>query len=128
MLPGIFAGADRLFLLTGNAGDMVPLEKNAIAAAEESGVAHVVKLSALGASDHSKSVIGLWHYNVERALRATDLAWTILRPHVFMQNLLDQRDSIRGQGLLALGRSQDGDDRHPRHRGCGCGGPHRVRS
>lgn len=97
-LPSIFAGADRLFLLTGNVGDMVPLEKNAIAAAEEAGVAHVVKLSALGASDHSKSVIGLWHYNVERTLRATDLAWTILRPHVFMQNLLDQRDSIRGEG------------------------------
>ena len=100
LLPGIFAGADRLFLLTGNAGDMVPLEKNAIAAAEEAGVAHVVKLSALGASDHSKSVIGLWHHNVERTLRATDLAWTILRPHVFMQNLLDQRDSIRGEGKV----------------------------
>jgi uncharacterized protein YbjT (DUF2867 family) len=99
-LPGIFAGAERLFLLTGNVGDMVRLEKNAIAAAEEAGVAHVVKLSALGASDHSKSVIGLWHYNVERTLRATDLTWTILRPHVFMQNLLDQRDTIRGEAMF----------------------------
>jgi uncharacterized protein YbjT (DUF2867 family) len=74
---------------------MVSLQKNAVAAAERAGVAHVVKLSALGASDHSKSVIGVWHYNVERVLRAAGLDWTILRPHVFMQNLLDQRVSIR---------------------------------
>jgi len=94
-LPDIFAGADRVFLLTGNVGDMVSLQKNAVAAAERAGVAHVVKLSALGASDHSKSVIGVWHYNVERVLRAAGPDWTILRPHVFMQNLLDQRVSIR---------------------------------
>lgn len=99
-LPEIFAGSDRLFLLTGNVGDMVPLQKNAIAAAEKAGVGHVVKLSALGASDHSKSVIGVWHYTVEQVLRAADLAWTILRPHVFMQNLLDQRSSIQRDGRV----------------------------
>jgi uncharacterized protein YbjT (DUF2867 family) len=99
-LPGILAGAERLFLLTGNNEDMVRLQKNAIAAAQETGVAHVVKLSALGASDHSKSVIGVWHYNVERALQAAGLAWTILRPHVFMQNLLEQRGSIQQEGRI----------------------------
>ncbi len=109
-LPGIFDGADRLFLLTGNVDDMVPLQKNAIAAAEKAGVGHAVKLSALGASDHSNSVIGVWHYNVERALRAADLAWTILRPHVFMQNLLDQRDSIRDEGKV---HSPSGEARIP---------------
>jgi hypothetical protein len=34
-------------------------------------------------------VIGLWHYNVERALRASGVGWTIIRPHHFMQNFLD---------------------------------------
>lgn len=99
-LRAIFTGADRLFLLTGNVPDMVRLQKNAIAAAEQAGVMHVVKLSALGASDHSRSVIGVWHYNVERALGESTLAWTILRPHVFMENLLDQRDSIRDEGTF----------------------------
>lgn len=105
-LPGILSGAERLFLLTGNVPDMVRLQKNAIAAAREAGVPHVVKLSALGASDHSKSVIGVWHYNVERTLRESGLDWTILRPHVFMQNLLDQRDSIRDRSSF---RSPSGD-------------------
>lgn len=105
-LEAAFAGADRLFLLTGNVPDMVRLQKNAIAAAEQAGVAHVVKLSALGASDHSRSVIGAWHYNVERTLKDSHLAWTILRPHVFMQNLLDQWDSIRGESRF---RSPSGE-------------------
>lgn len=99
-LPDIFADADRVFLLTGNVGNMVRLQKNVIAAATEAGVEHVVKVSALGASDHSKSVIGVWHYNVERVLRESNLSWTILRPHVFMQNLLDQRESIRSEGKV----------------------------
>ena len=60
-----FASAEKLFLLTANSEDMVRLQKNAIAAARQAGVRQVVKLSALGASDHSQSVIGLWHYNVD---------------------------------------------------------------
>lgn len=99
-LAGILAGAVRLFLLTGNGEGMVRLQTNAIAAAKSAGVRHLVKLSALGASDHSKSVIGLWHKNIERALEGSGLAWTSLRPHVFMQNLLDQRDSIRAEGRI----------------------------
>ncbi len=82
-------GAEKLFLLTGNSENMVRLQKNALEAAAGVGIGHVVKLSALGATDHSKSVIGLWHYNVERELRDSGLPWTILRPHHFMQNLLD---------------------------------------
>lgn len=99
-LAAAFAGADRLFLLTANSDDMVRLQKNALQAAREAGVRHVVKLSALGASEHSKSVIGLWHYNVERDLHESGLAWTILRPHHFMDNLLGQRESIVREGVV----------------------------
>lgn len=99
-LTDILDGCRRLFLLTGNTEDMVRLQKNALRAAAEAGVERVVKLSALGATDHSKSVIGLWHYNVERALRDTDLAWTILRPHHFMQNLLRPLTFDREGGVV----------------------------
>src|SRR6266550_3530144 len=57
-------------------------------AAERLGVDHVVKLSALGASDHSKSTIAREHWEVEQALVNSRLKWTILRPHAFMQNWL----------------------------------------
>lgn len=109
-LPQALEGADAMFLLTGNAGDMVRLQKNAIAAAARAGVGRVVKLSALGASDHSRSVIGLWHYNVERTLREAGVAWTILRPHHFTQNLLDPLVFDRREGVV---RSASGDGRIP---------------
>lgn len=109
-LPAALEGADRLFLLTGNVENAVRLQKNAIEAASAAGVRHVVKLSALGASDHSTSVIGVWHHNVERTLAESGVEWTILRPHVFMQNVLDQREAIRSERTL---RSPSGEARLP---------------
>lgn len=109
-LPAAFEGADRLFLLTGNDANMVRLQKNAVEAAERVGIEHVVKLSALGATDHSKSVIGLWHYNVERVLRASALAWTFLRPHHFMQNVLQPTVYDREEGRI---HSAAGEGRIP---------------
>lgn len=109
-LPAALEGADRLFLLTGNSEDMVRLQRNAIAAASEAGIRRVVKLSALGATDHSKSVIGLWHHNVERILRESGLGWTLLRPHHFMQNVLDRKVFDRAAGRV---HSASGEGRIP---------------
>src|SRR3989475_7775697 len=109
-LPRLFRGADRMFLLTSNSDDMRALQVNSIVAARAAGVAHVVKGSALGASDHSKSPIGKAHYEVERALQESGIAWTILRPHVFMQNFLDIAPTIAREGRI---RSPSGDGRIP---------------
>src|SRR2546422_960669 len=74
-LASLFRGADRMFLLTSNSEDMRTLQVNAIRAARAAGVAHVVKVSALGASDHSKSPIGRAHYEAESALQESGMAW-----------------------------------------------------
>lgn len=111
-LAETFAGVERLFLLTGNGLGLVRLQKNALRAAREAGVLHTVKLSALGASDHSQSLIGMWHWVVERELQAAGMAWTILRPHHFMQNFLE--GSLR-RGIVEEGvvRSPAGEGRIP---------------
>lgn len=109
-LPPIFEGADRLFLLTGNAQSMARLQKNAIDAASDAGIEHVVKLSARGAHPESKSAIGRWHHEVETHLKAAGPAWTMLRPHVFMQNLLGQAERIRSRGEI---RAASGEGRIP---------------
>ena len=109
-LPQLFDGADTLFLLTSNGQDMGTLQRNAVAAAKRAGVARVVKQSALGASDHSKSPIGGAHHEVERAVEASGMAWTFLRPHVFMQNLLELAPSIAREGVL---RSASGEGKIP---------------
>jgi len=109
-LQGLLRGANRMFLLTSNSEDMRSLQVNAIEAARASGVAHVVKGSALGASDHSKSPIGKAHYEVERALQESGIPWTILRPHVFMQNFLDAAPTIAREGRI---RAASGEGRIP---------------
>jgi uncharacterized protein YbjT (DUF2867 family) len=99
-LPAVFDGCTKLFLLTGNVENMTELQHNAIAAARQAGATHVVKLSAFGASSHSNSMIGRWHHEVEKELQESGLAWTILRPHHFMQNLLSQSENIIKDGVV----------------------------
>ena len=103
----VLSGVRSMFLLTGNHPDMARLQITAIDAGARAGVEHVVKLSALGASDHSRLPIGRAHYEAEAALIASGMRWTILRPHVFMQNLLAQAAGIVREGRI-VGASGDG--------------------
>ena len=100
----------RLFLLTSYFEDMVELQHNAISAASAAGVTLVVKVSAFAASDHSNAPIGRWHYQVEKELQASGLAWTMLRPHHFMQNLLAQAEYVIKEGAIY---SASGDGKIP---------------
>jgi uncharacterized protein YbjT (DUF2867 family) len=82
-----------------------------VEAAQRRGIRHLVKLSALGASDHSKSGIGRDHWAVEQAIQQTTIPWTILRPHAFMQNWLkDVAASVRTESTIY---SPIGDGRVP---------------
>ena len=109
-LPAAFDGAQTLFLLTHYLEDMVELQHNAIDAARAAGVNHVVKVSAFAASDHSRAPIGRWHYQVEKELEDSGLAWTMLRPHHFMQNLLAQAEYVVKEGVIY---SASGDGQIP---------------
>ena len=109
-LRAAFEGTKTLFLLTHYLEDMVALQHNAIAAARAAGVTHVVKVSAFAASDHSKAPIGRWHYHVEKELQESGLAWTMLRPHHFMQNLLAQAEYVIKEGVIY---SASGDGKIP---------------
>lgn len=105
------AGATSLFLLTGNEPGFREVQITVVEAAQRRGVRHLVKLSALGASDHSKSGIGRDHWTVEQALQRTIIPWTILRPHAFMQNWLkDVAASVRADNTIY---SPIGDGRVP---------------
>jgi uncharacterized protein YbjT (DUF2867 family) len=109
-LSPAFKDAKTLFLLTHYLEDMVELQHNSIAAARAAGVTHVVKVSAFAASDHSKAPIGRWQYQVEQELQASGMAWTLLRPHHFMQNLLAQAEYVIKEGAIY---SPSGDGKIP---------------
>jgi len=109
-LAAAFEGAQKLFLLTHYYEDMVELQHNAIVAARAAGVAHVVKVSAFAASDHSKAPIGRWHYQVEKELQDSGMGWTMLRPHHFMGNLVAQAEYVIKEGTIY---SPSGDGKIP---------------
>jgi len=109
-LASAFDGAQAIFLVSSIGEDTVALQHNAIEAARDAGVKHIVKLSAFGASDHSKAPICLWHYQIEKEMQASGMDWTILRPHHFMQNLLGQLEYIVNDGVVY---SASGDGKIP---------------
>lgn len=101
VLEPILAGTTRLFLLSGNEAGFGKLQIDTLRVAERLGVQHVVKLSALGASNHSNSAIAREHWEVEQAMQQSTLPWTMLRPHAFMQNWLsDVAESVRAEGVI----------------------------
>jgi len=111
LLEPALAGTTRLFLLTGNEPGFGEIQRGVVRAAEALGVRHVVKLSALGASDHSNSSIAREHWWAEQALQQTAMGWTLLRPHAFMQNWLGEvAETVRAEGVIY---SPIGDGRVP---------------
>jgi NAD(P)H dehydrogenase (quinone) len=101
-------GVDRLFLNAGGAvpadGDqpMIRQQEAAVDAAVAAGVSQVVKVSVLGARAGGRLATGA-HWRIEEHLRASGLAWSVLRPSGFMQNFLTGAGSLTIDGKLIDG-------------------------
>ncbi len=89
-------GVDKVFLVTFDTQQ----ELNALDAARSARVSQIVKLSTLEATEH-KIKVGQWHYEREELIRNSGLAWTFLRPGMFMSNAMDWwAASIKQQGAV----------------------------
>jgi uncharacterized protein YbjT (DUF2867 family) len=101
-------GVDRLFLNAGGAvpadGDqpMIRQQEAAIDAAAAAGVSRVVKISVLGAREGGRLATGA-HWRIEEHLKASGLAWSVLRPNGFMQNFLTGAAALTIDGKLIDG-------------------------
>ncbi len=81
-------GVHQVFLLTVPQPGTPALEGEFLKACKAKGVLHVVRLSAMGADPGSASGLLRCHGACEAQLEASGLAWTFLRPTIFMQNLV----------------------------------------
>ena len=72
----------------------VALEGNVVDAAVAEGVKHIVKLSVISA-EAPAITFARWHHASEQKLRASGLAWTMLRPGNFMTNTLGWASTIK---------------------------------
>ncbi|MFF1789031.1 NmrA family NAD(P)-binding protein [Kitasatospora sp. NPDC058243] len=107
-LRAAFRGAHQLFLTMANGPHQVEHELAAIDAAVESGVEHIVKISAPAAEPDSPVAVSRGHHLIEERLRASGVTATVLRPYAFMQKLLLLAPGIAAAGVVhgALGQAR----------------------
>ena len=93
-------GAETLFMVSAaEAEDRRDQHRTFIAAAAEAGVAHIVYTSFAGAAPDATFTLGRDHWDAEEAIRASGMAYTLLRDN-FYSDLLplfaDEAGVIRG--------------------------------
>ncbi|GAA2168167.1 NAD(P)H-binding protein [Actinomadura napierensis] len=100
-LDAAVAGADAVFLLDAPGPWIERHDLAVLDAVRSHGVGKVVKVSAIGTGENAELRTGAWHLPGERALRAEDTAWTILRPSSFATNTLQWASFIRANRPVA---------------------------
>ncbi len=94
-------GVTKAYLVCTPEESLVERECNFIDAAAASGVGHIVKLSALLAATDAPTPNLRFHGEVEEKLKDSGLAYTILRPHGFMQTMyIMSQGMIHTQGVM----------------------------
>jgi uncharacterized protein YbjT (DUF2867 family) len=94
-------GIQTMFLASAAHPDQTRWHHNAIEAASNAGVRHIVKLSAGRASGESIAAIKRWHWETEQEIAESGIGYTHLRPNGFMQNFLRFRSRIISEGAFS---------------------------
>ena len=103
-------GVEAMLLAGRDGPDAVSQHRRVLDHARAAGVSHLVKLSAVGASASSPIALMREHEEVDELVRRSGASFTLLRPHLYMQNLLRAADAVRRDGVLA---TPMGTDRYP---------------
>lgn len=94
-----FEGIEKFFLATPTGYPQIEeLIIPVINAAKESGVSHLVSLSAAGVQQDSATPLSI----AEKCVQNSGIDYTILRPNLFMQNLLNLSPSIKKNNQIRL--------------------------
>lgn len=106
-LSRAFDGVDAMLLAGRDSPDTVSQQQRVLAHARRVNVKHIVKLSAIGASSDSPIALMRDHHAIDEEIRAGPASWTLLKPHLFMQNLLRAADAVQRDGWLAAPMGHD---------------------
>jgi uncharacterized protein YbjT (DUF2867 family) len=97
-LRKVLDGVDRAFLVTNSSDRVEKRQLRFVDVAREAGVGHIVYLSQLHAAKDSPLRFLRYHAVVEEALRSSGMAYTNLRPNLYMQGLLTIGRTIASEG------------------------------
>jgi uncharacterized protein YbjT (DUF2867 family) len=85
-LRSALKGVERVFLVGPPTPDLPALERKAVDEIKQSGIRHVVKLSAMGGR---AATFPRQHADSEDYIKSSGVAYTFLRPNGFMQNMVN---------------------------------------
>jgi uncharacterized protein YbjT (DUF2867 family) len=108
-LRAALRGVDRVFFVGPPTRDLTILERQAIDEIRGSGVRLVVKLSAMGGR---AAIFPRQHADSEDYLRASGVAYTLLRPNGFMQNFVNYHAPTITTQNVFYGSQGDGKVSH----------------
>jgi uncharacterized protein YbjT (DUF2867 family) len=94
-------GVETMLLAGRDSPESVSQHRRVLAHARRANVQHIVKLSAIGAAADSPVALMREHHTTDEEVRAGSAGWTLLKPHLYMQNLLRAANAVRREGLLA---------------------------
>jgi NAD(P)H dehydrogenase (quinone) len=104
-LQRAFHGGDRLLLVSAtDLSQRTRQHQAAIDAAGAAGVKHVIYTSGLAPEPPNPAVVAPSHYATEQALRASGLAWTILRNSLYADYQLAEAAQAIATGVLVHNR------------------------
>lgn len=89
-------GIERVFLLTSKTQQ----DLNVITAAKSTGTRHIVKLSTQEAGWVPVEGHGHWHHEREELIRNSGLAWTFLRPTMYMSTALEWAPTLKKDNVV----------------------------
>jgi uncharacterized protein YbjT (DUF2867 family) len=108
-LEKALSGVESVFVVTGHNPEMATQQNTILDAALAAGAKYLVRVGggkALVGPD-SPSVVGCGHFEVEERLRNSGIGWVILRPGLFMQNVMGQAASIKNDSKMVLAFAAD---------------------
>ncbi len=109
LLLSTFAGGERLLMIsTGRVGKRLPQHRNAIRAAAEAGVRHIVYTSFVNAGGANPALVAKEHGATEDMLRQSGLAWTALRDSQYSEAMAEVAAPIAIESGRWLASAREG--------------------
>ncbi len=99
-LDGVFAGADKVYLVPPTDQGWVEAQSGLVAAAKRAGVRHIVKLSAIGVGPDQPSMSLSFHWQGEQEIEASGIPYTHIRGNSFFQNTLFEAATIKAENAF----------------------------
>jgi uncharacterized protein YbjT (DUF2867 family) len=101
-LKDAMRGIDRAFILLPNTERQGAMEAQFTDIAKAAGVRHLVKISSIEAHAGIGARVPEMHAASEAHIKASGLAWTMVKPNFFMQTLLAAANGVKTRGELTM--------------------------